>query len=189
MRGQCGNGLKSRHARSTGPYTCLSDRVPVPLTRGAAARAGGRALSVLRCACACAVPRFWVNALTDHCGVERNGKLYYFGGLEKAEITARGEAAPTRPSDALYMLDTTGTDGWAWSEVVAKGVAPTARYDHSMVSTDGWSVILSHVVYCSGKCLDPLSNQCGFYPRCNLVFHNEPRGGHPIVNETCLAGT
>ena len=71
--------------------------------------------------------------------MERNGKLYYFGGLEKADITARGEAAPTRPSDALYVLDTTGAGGWAWSEVATQGVTPTPRFDHSMVTSAPWT--------------------------------------------------
>ena len=32
----------------------------------------------------------------------------------------------------------------------------------------------------SGICLDPLSNRCGFYPRCDLVFQNDPRGGQHV---------
>ena len=35
----------------------------------------------------------------------------------------------------------------------------------------------------------PLSNRCGFYARCDLVFHIDPRGGHPITCPAITVGT
>lgn len=131
---------------------------------------------------------FILCVVKDHCAVESDGKLYFFGGL-----TTR-----TRVTNTLYVLDTTADDGvWSWAEVEVTGKLPPPRFDHSMVLVENEIIVFGgrHSPKASvtsnyndlyrldlstlnwehvGPPLDDITKSASFWP--------SPRSGHAAVS-------
>ena len=96
-------------------------------------------------------------------------------GTRASAVTSHARAAQVAGAagvvrTAVFNLSKNPIMGKSW--VYNRTVALRLEARHGYITLSTWS---------SGICLDLSSNRCRFYPRCDLVFHNDPRGGHPII--------